>query len=139
MVRVHNELHSQLIVGLNQVYLLVPNGWNKDINCPTDAAEYEIQSRCADIADKLSLSTRVSYRSIEYYSALKRYRLYDLLTGIIASARAGFKLAAASPADPLDLVADKFKSLVEELRSGNQPPKTLFCKRFRRCRWSIPL
>lgn len=88
----------RLVVGLNQVDQMVDGGWDVRLNLPTDAAELEIQRKCEDIIRRLSAATKINSRHIEYYSALKRYRLDELLVRVIENSYAGFKLAQIKPA-----------------------------------------
>ncbi|MFZ1025814.1 MAG: GTPase [Limnoraphis robusta] len=96
----------RLVVGLNQVDKMIPNGWDERLNTPTKEAKEQIKRRCNDIIKKLSQSTEISEANIEYYSALKRYNLIPLLTKIIQNAYAGFKLDNVKPADPFELASD---------------------------------
>ena len=96
----------RLVIGLNQVDKMIPNGWDRPLNAPTHEAEKEIERRCQDIIKRLSETTEISEANIEYYSALKRYRLINLLPKIIQNAYAGFKLGNVQPADPFELAED---------------------------------
>jgi len=96
----------RLVIGLNQVDKMIPNGWDRPLNAPTHEAEKEIERRCQDIIKRLSETTEISEANIEYYSAMNRYRLINLLTKIIQNAYAGFKLGNVQPADPFELAED---------------------------------
>lgn len=96
----------RLVIGLNQVDKMIPEGWNRRLNAPTDEAEKQIERRCQDIIKRLSETTEISEANIEYYSAMNRYRLINLLTKIIQNAYAGFKLGNVQPADPFELAED---------------------------------
>jgi len=96
----------RLVIGLNQVDKMIPEGWDRPLNAPTDEAEKQIERRCQDIIKRLSETTEISEANIEYYSALKRYRLINLLSKIIQNAYAGFKLGNVQPADPFELAED---------------------------------
>jgi predicted GTPase len=106
----------RLVVGLNQVDKMIPNGWNERLNSPTEEAEKEIERRCKDIIKRLSRSAEISEANIEYYSALKRYNLIPLLTKIIQNAYAGFKLGNVNPADPFELADPEIKAFADEER-----------------------
>jgi predicted GTPase len=84
----------RIVVGLNQVDKIVPNGWDMRLNAPSKAAEKEIERRCIEPSQ------------VEFYSALKRYRLIPLISTVTRYAFAGFKLDNVEPADPFEL-ADK--------------------------------
>ena len=110
----------RLVIGLNQVDKMIPNGWNQRLNAPKDEAEKEIERRCQDIIKQLSETTEISEANIEYYieyySALKRYRLINLLTKIIQNAYAGFKLGNVQPADPFELADPEAKAFADRER-----------------------
>ncbi|RMH76218.1 MAG: hypothetical protein D6680_09060 [Cyanobacteria bacterium J007] len=106
----------RLVIGLNQVDKMTPNGWDKRLNSPTKEAEKQIERRCQDIIKKLGRTTEISEANIEYYSALKRYRLIRLLTKIIQNAYAGFKLGNVQPADPFKLADPEVQAFVEQER-----------------------
>ncbi|MEG5044519.1 GTPase [Microcoleus sp. B4-C1] len=106
----------RLVIGLNQVDKMIPNGWNQRLNAPTDEAKKEIERRCQDIIKRLSETTEISEANIEYYSALKRYRLINLLTKIIHNAYAGFKLGNVQPADPFELADPEVKAFADQER-----------------------
>lgn len=66
-----------LVIGINQVDNLGP--WNGKINLPTESTKKEIESRAKDIIKKLSSGEfAVSKDQIEYYSALRAFRLDNL-------------------------------------------------------------
>ena len=66
-----------LVVGINQVDNLGP--WNGKINLPTESTKKEIESRTKDIIKKLSSGEfAISKEQIEYYSALRAFRLENL-------------------------------------------------------------
>lgn len=112
----NTETPLRLVVGLNQVDKMIPSGWNERLNSPTEEAEKEIERRCEDIIKRLSQSAEISEANIEYYSALKRYRLILLLTKIIQNANAGFKLRNVNPADPFELAAPEVKAFADKER-----------------------
>lgn len=114
----------RLVVGLNQVDKMIPNGWDKRLNSPTDEAEKEIERRCKDIIQQLGKNVEISEANIEYYSALQRYRLIPLLTKIIRNAYAGFKLGNVKPADPFELADPEVKVFVDQQRQKKVDSKT---------------
>lgn len=66
-----------LVVGINQVDNL--GLWNGKINLPTESTKKEIESRTKDIIKKLSSGEfAISKEQIEYYSALRAFRLENL-------------------------------------------------------------
>lgn len=70
-----------LVIGLNQVDLL--GKWNPKIGLPMPETEKQIERRVNDIKKQLSLGTDLlKVDQIEYYSALRAYRLYELLAKI---------------------------------------------------------
>lgn len=106
----------RLVVGLNQVDKMIPDGWDERLNMPTKQATKEIERRSKDIIQRLKKHSHLSSDNIEYYSALKRYRLLPLLTKIIKNAYAGFKLDNVQPADPFELADPEVKAFADEER-----------------------
>ncbi|MBE9145233.1 50S ribosome-binding GTPase [Planktothrix mougeotii LEGE 06226] len=113
----------RLVIGLNQVDKMIPDGWDDRLNMPTQKAEKEIERRSKDIIQRLSRYTHLSSDNIEYYSALKRYRLLPLLTKIIKNAYAGFKLDNVQPADPFELADPEVKAFADEERQKRAKSK----------------
>lgn len=123
-----NKASLRIAVGLNQVDKIVPGGWNERLNSPTESAEKQIDRRCEDIIKKLSGSVQIAKSQIDYYSALKRYRLISLIGTVIRNAYAGFKLDHVQPADPFDLAEEDVKQFVAEeriRRSKGKSPQTV--------------
>jgi len=112
----HQQNPIRLVIGLNQVDKMIPNGWDDRLNMPSKPAEKEIKRRCDDIIRRFSKQANISDTNIEYYSALKRYRLLPLLTKIIKYAYAGFKLDNVQPADPFELADPEIKAFADEER-----------------------
>lgn len=111
------ELHNlRLVIGLNQVDKIVPDGWDEKLNAPKKESEEQIVRKCEDIKKRISQETGISKTEIEYYSALKRYRLLNLLNTVIQSARAGFKLENVDPKDPFELADPEVKKFADEQR-----------------------
>jgi predicted GTPase len=109
-----NKQSIRLVVGLNQVDKMIPNGWNERLNMPDK--EKEIQRRSQDIIKRLSKHGDISSSNIEYYSALKRYRLIPLLSKIIEHTYSGFKLGNLEPADPFELADPEVREFAKEER-----------------------
>lgn len=66
-----------LVIGINQVDNL--GDWNDRINLPTESTTHEIETRAKDIIKKLSTGEfSVERDQIEYYSALRAFRLHEL-------------------------------------------------------------
>src|ERR1700733_7002240 len=82
----------RLVVGLNRVDEIVPGGWDTRINAPTPAAAGQIHRKSGNPTALLSRTTEISQSHIEYYSATKRYRLYELLGRVVSNCYGGFKL-----------------------------------------------
>lgn len=102
----NTQMPLRLVVGLNQVDKITPDGWNEKLNQPTKEAKTEIERRCDDAIKNLIKETGITDANMEYYSALKRYRLMYLLNKIIKNAYVGFKLGNINPRDPLELALD---------------------------------
>lgn len=111
-----NKQSIRLVVGLNQIDKMIPGGWDERLNMPNERAEREIQRRSNDIIKQLAKYAHISASNIEYYSALKRYRLLPLLSKIIRNAYAGFKLDHVQPADPFELADPEVREFAEEQR-----------------------
>src|ERR1700754_1881929 len=94
----------RLVVALNRVDEIVPGGWDTRPNLPTEGAIREIDRRCEDTARLLAKVTDIGRDHVEYYSALKRYRLHDLLNRVIRHCYAGFKFHQVQPLHPEDVV-----------------------------------
>ena len=108
----------RLVVGLNQVDKMVPNGWDDRLNMPADGVEKEIARRSNDLIKRLAKYANVSHENIEYYSALRRYRLLPLMTKIVRNAYAGFKLDNVQPADPFELADPEVRAFAEQQSGG---------------------
>jgi predicted GTPase len=93
----------RLVVALNRVDEIVPGGWDPRLNLPTERAIREIDRRCEDTARLLAKVTDIGRDHVEYYSALKRYRLHDLLNRVIRHCYAGFKFHQVQPLHPEDV------------------------------------
>ena len=104
----------RLVVGVNQVDKMCINGWNERLNLPTEEAEVEIKRRSTDVIKKLTSISKILPEQLEYYSALKRYRLIPLLSKIIRNAYAGFKFDHIQPAGSFDLADPDVKEFYEQ-------------------------
>lgn len=93
----------QLVVAINKVDSLVPDGWDERLNAPTERAEQEIQRQAENIIRQLSGYASISRDHLEYYSAAKRYRLLNLLNRVVRHARAGFRFEDVVPLDPFGI------------------------------------
>ncbi len=87
----------RLVVALNRVDEMIPGGWDLRLNQPTDRAEAEIRRKCEDAVKHLARDAGIGATHVEYYSALKRYRLHFLLNRVVEHCVAGFKLADVRP------------------------------------------
>lgn len=88
-----------LVIGLNQVDLL--GKWNPKIGLPMPETERQIERRVNDIKKQLSLGTDLlKVDQIEHYSALRAYRLYELLAKISKYS----KPEAIIPVNPISIV-----------------------------------
>jgi hypothetical protein len=106
------DFKDRLVIGLNQVDRIGPGNWNEKFNWPSPEQEESIDRRCKDIRNKLKREVRISADQIEYYSAIKRYRLFELLAAIIrASGKVGWKLPV-DPADPIELADPSVQDLL---------------------------
>ncbi|MEB3886279.1 GTPase [Lyngbya sp. CCY1209] len=110
------EIPLRLVVGLNQVDKITPDGWNEKLNKPEKEAKNEIERRCKDVIKKLTKEAEINDTNLEYYSALKRYRLINLLNKIIQNAYVGFKLGNINPKDPFELADPEAKKYADEQR-----------------------
>jgi uncharacterized protein len=112
------DFKDRLVVGLNQVDKIGPGDWNSKFNRPSPDQEESIDRRCKDIRQKLKREVRIDADQIEYYSATKRYRLFELLAAIIrASGKSGWKLPI-DPSDPVELADPSVQGLIREHMAG---------------------
>ncbi|MGL4499772.1 MAG: GTPase family protein [Planktothrix sp.] len=116
---VMGDLKNRLVVGLNQVDKIGPGNWDEKFNRPSPEQEDNIKRRCEDAQQKMSQSLSINLEQIEYYSALKRYRMYPLLRAIIkAPGNMGWKFPI-NPADPIELAAPESQNLLREQLNDN--------------------
>lgn len=103
---VMGNLKGRLVIGLNQVDQIGPGTWNTKFNRPSPEQEINIDRRCQAIQKEISSSLSIKVDQVEYYSASKCYRLYELLAAIIKSAgNVGWKFSI-NPSDWTDLISD---------------------------------
>ncbi|MDH6107700.1 50S ribosome-binding GTPase [Anabaenopsis tanganyikae CS-531] len=115
---VMGNLKGRLVVGLNQVDKIGPGTWNTRFNFPSPEQEDNINRRCQYIQEKLSSALSIEVEQVEYYSAEKRYRLYNLLTAIIkASGNVGWKFTI-NPADPIALADPSLQDFLRQQLKG---------------------
>lgn len=76
---------NKIVIGINQIDNL--GEWDNKLNLPTDKAEKDIERRAKDIIRKLSAQCPINRNQIEYYSALRAYRLSEVLTKLIKFAK----------------------------------------------------
>jgi small GTP-binding protein len=106
---------NHIVIGLNQVDKIGPGGWDEKLNIPSKEQEKSIQIRSNDIIIKLKRKLNKTIK-ITYYSALRRYRLYDLLISIInAAGEIGWKLPI-QPKDPWELAAPEVQEYVKKFQ-----------------------
>lgn len=114
LLQMHRK-RPRLVVGINKVDTLVPNAWDERLNMPTSDAQIEIDRRCGDAIRHLT-RTRIPIDNIEYYAAIKHFRLLLVLSKLVRSAYAGFKLDNVSPADPFELADSDVRDFALEQR-----------------------
>jgi uncharacterized protein len=108
------DVKDRLVIGLNQVDKIGPGNWNEKFNWPSPEQEESIDRKCKDIRHKLKREVRIGVDQIEYYSATKRYRLFNLLAAIIkACGKVGWKLPV-DPADPIELADPSVQDLLRQ-------------------------
>lgn len=115
-----------LVVGINQVDNL--GGWNNVTNQPTKETDKEIESRTHDIIKKLSSSSLlINKEQIEYYSALKAFRLHHLNAKITKYCKDGVIMQN----DPVEFYAkEAAPNMPEQLRNIAQREREKDIKEF---------
>lgn len=89
----------KLVIGINQVDNL--GEWDDAINQPTDKTEKIIKLRAKDIIRKLSTGEHsASSKQIEYYSALRAYRLPWVINKIVHCSKAIVRCRPVDINDP---------------------------------------
>jgi len=108
------HLKGRLVIGLNQVDRMSPGTWNTRFNYPSPEQEDNIHRRCHNIQDNLSDALGIKVDQVEYYSASKRYRLYELLSAVIKSAgKVGWKLPI-NPSDAIELADEEVREFLRK-------------------------
>lgn len=72
----------RLVIGINQVDLLQPGAWRRRYNMPDREQEASIAARAKDVREKLARVVDLPAERVVWYSALKAYRLAELLHGL---------------------------------------------------------
>lgn len=113
------DLGERIVIGLNQVDKIGPGRWNIRLNLPSPEQERSIERKCVDIIRKLSEMTGITREHISYYSAVQRYRLYDLLAAVVnASGNLGWKMPV-QPRDWAELAEPDVLEFILKKRGGN--------------------
>lgn len=112
------DLKGKLVIGLNQVDKIGPGEWDDKLNYPSEEQEKSIIRRSNDIIEKISTVTKIKKENIQYYSAIKRYRLYELLTSMINAAdELGWKLPI-QPKNPFELADKEVQEFVNQIKKS---------------------
>ena len=102
----------RVVIGINQVDNL--GEWDNRLNLPTDTTEESIVKRTSAIIETLSKGSHSAAKEqIEYYSALRAYRLYQLLAKIAQNCKDG-TIIPDNPAKPWD--TELFPDMPEDVR-----------------------
>jgi len=109
----------RLVVAVNAVDKMGPGDWSTVTNCPSKAQEDNIDRRCSDIVRKLANQTGLAKKQIAYYSALRRYRLYELLTCMIRACPRGW-VFPVNPKPWIELAAPNAQAAYKEMVSQQQ-------------------
>ena len=104
------EFISNIVFGINKAEHMFPEEWNTSINQPHPEQAKNLDKFC----DTVRTAIREVFPNwngvVRYYSALKQYRLDDILEQMLLTARKEdvVKIArAADPADATELIEDK--------------------------------
>lgn len=102
----------RVVIGINQVDNLGP--WDSRLNLPTESTEKAIARRTNAIVELLSKGSHSAAKEqIEHYSALRAYRMYQMLAKIAQNCKEGI-IIPDKPVNPWD--ADKFPDMPEDVR-----------------------
>lgn len=102
----------RVVIGINQVDNLGP--WDSRLNLPTESTEKAIVRRTNAIVELLSKGSHSAAKEqIEHYSALRAYRMYQMLAKIAQNCKEGI-IIPDKPVNPWD--ADKFPDMPEDVR-----------------------
>lgn len=78
----------RVVIGINQVDNLGP--WDSRLNLPTESTEKAIVRRTNAIVELLSKGSHSAAKEqIEHYSALRAYRMYQMLAKIAQNCKEG--------------------------------------------------
>lgn len=121
-----------VVIALNQVDTMGP--WNKKINLPTEETEKEIVRRIKSIISELSKGVSIiSKDQIEYYSAIRAYRLHEVISKLAAFAKPGViiedhpveitdkKIAPEMPEEVRQALNERIKAIDKELEEHTMP------------------
>lgn len=72
----------RLVIALNQVDMLQPGDWHPTYNIPSPEQEKTLAERIDDIQSRLGKVVKVDELKLVPYSALRNYRLADLLSAM---------------------------------------------------------
>jgi len=108
------NIKKKFAIGINKIDLL-GNGknieWREDLNLPSEEQEELIEKKGKEIILSLSKYTGIKKEAIAYYSAQRRYNLFDLLNVIIMqSGKMGWKFSV-SPKDWKELCTYEIQDL----------------------------
>ena len=102
----------RVVIGINQVDNL--GLWDERLNLPTEATEKAIDKRIRSIVDVLSKGSHSAAKEqIEHYSALRAYRMYQMLAKIAQNCKPG-TIIPDNPAKPWD--SELFPDMPSEVR-----------------------
>lgn len=102
----------RVVIGINQVDNLGP--WDSRLNLPTESTEKAIARRTNAIVELLSKGSHSAAKEqIEHYSALRAYRMYQMLAKIAQNCKEGI-IIPDKPVNPWD--TDKFPDMPEDVR-----------------------
>lgn len=115
------NLNKKLVIAINKVDLLGENEgleWDERINLPSIEQEDLINRKCEDTIKRLSHNLNLKKDAIVYYSAVKRYHLYQVLYAIVMhSGNTGWKFAI-DPKDWTELMDEKYKKIAHEMNKN---------------------
>ena len=92
----------RVVIGINQVDNLGP--WDSRLNLPTESTEKAIARRTNAIVELLSKGSHSAAKEqIEHYSALRAYRMYQMLAKIAQNCKEGI-IIPDKPVNPWMLI-----------------------------------
>jgi len=123
ILKCDKKLNKKFVIGINKVDLLGENEgleWDDYINLPSIEQEKLIERKCNEIIKRLSKEINLKKEVIVYFSAIKRYHLYDLLNMIVKySGKAGWKISI-NPKDWKELAAPEIKQKTIKESKGEE-------------------